>query len=74
MTLCASCGAETYAEHLCPFHVSGDSGWAQANKIMCDFFHRGMVPSRLREDERFDGNIPDTSPDVPTFVYTGDSM
>ena len=40
---------------LCPHHhcVYGDD-WAVANRIMCDFFHRGKVPSRLSHSERDD--------------------
>jgi hypothetical protein len=40
---------------LCPHHhcVYGDD-WATANRIMCDFFHRGVVPSRLTQKERDD--------------------
>ena len=32
---------------LCPYHLTshGDD-WAMANRIMCDFVHRGIVLSR----------------------------
>jgi hypothetical protein len=33
--------------------VYGDD-WAIANRIMCDFFHRGKVPPRLPQGERDD--------------------
>jgi hypothetical protein len=40
---------------LCPHHhvVYGDDG-AAANRIMCDFFHRGKLAPRLTEQERND--------------------
>jgi hypothetical protein len=40
---------------LCPHHhcVYGDD-WAAANRIMCDFFHRGKLPARLAQTERDD--------------------
>jgi len=56
MSLCASCGLQlTGNAGLCPHHhcVYGDD-WAEANRIMCDFFHRGVVPARLSEKERDD--------------------
>lgn len=42
-------------EALCAHHtaVSTDS-WADANRIMCDFFHRGIAPLRLRAADRVD--------------------
>jgi hypothetical protein len=33
--------------------VYGDD-WAEANRIMCDFFHRGKLPARLAQKERDD--------------------
>jgi hypothetical protein len=33
--------------------VYGDD-WATANRIMCDFFHRGKLPARLTQKERDD--------------------
>ena len=56
MSLCSSCGLQLSGNAaLCPHHhmIYGD-GWAQANRIMCDFFHRGFVPSRLTQNERDD--------------------
>ena len=53
---CAQCGTELSGDAaLCPHHhcVYGDD-WAFANRIMCDFFHRGKVPARLTEPERSD--------------------
>jgi hypothetical protein len=56
MSLCASCGLQLTGDAaLCPHHhcVYGDD-WAVANRIMCDFFHRGKVPPRLAVNERDD--------------------
>jgi hypothetical protein len=56
MSLCASCGLQlTGGASLCPHHhcVYGDD-WAAANRIMCDFFHRGKIPPRLPQGERED--------------------
>src|SRR5207247_5228590 len=56
MSLCASCGLQLSGDAaLCPHHhcVYGDD-WAVANRIMCDFFHRGKIPPRLTQMERDD--------------------
>jgi len=56
MSLCASCGLQLSGDAaLCPHHhcVYGDD-WAIANRIMCDFFHRGKLPPRLTQSERDD--------------------
>jgi len=56
MSLCASCGLQLTGDAaLCPHHhcVYGDD-WAVANRIMCDFFHRGKLPTRLIPGERDD--------------------
>jgi hypothetical protein len=52
-------------EELCIHHhtVYADD-WAKANRILCDFFHRGKVPARLTPPEREDdfwGHIGDGS-------------
>lgn len=50
---CVFCGAELIDEHICSFHVYtplGD-GWAESNRIMCDFFHRGKVAPRVPNTE-----------------------
>ena len=59
MNLCASCGIEIPpALTICVHHHHTDPEWARANRIMCDFLHRGIVPRRLpvreREDSRRD--------------------
>jgi hypothetical protein len=56
MSLCSACGLPLADDGaLCPHHhcVYGDD-WAAANRIMCDFFHRGKVPPRLTRTERED--------------------
>ena len=56
MSLCSSCGLQLSRDDgLCPHHlcVYGDD-WAVANRIMCDFFHRGIVPPRLASADRDD--------------------
>jgi hypothetical protein len=56
MSLCAACGLQLTGDGaLCPHHhcVYGDD-WAAANRIMCDFFHRGKVPPRLNRSDRED--------------------
>jgi hypothetical protein len=56
MSLCASCGLQLIGDaDLCPHHhcVYGD-GWAVANRIMCDFFHRKKIPPRLSRADRDD--------------------
>ena len=56
MALCASCGLQLLGNgELCPYHHTayGDD-WHVANRIMCAFFHRGIVPPRLACEERDD--------------------
>ena len=37
---------------MCPHHTDDGfvSTWAAGNRIMCDFFHRGVVPRRVLDD------------------------
>jgi len=47
MSLCALCGHHTLGtEEICRFHFfrPPDDDWAVANRLMCDFLHRGIVP------------------------------
>lgn len=56
MSVCAACGLHLASDDaLCPHHhcLYGDD-WAVANRIQCDFFHRGKVPVRLNETDRAD--------------------
>lgn len=64
MSLCASCGLQLSGDAaLCPHHHVNYSGedWAAGNRIMCDFFHRGIVPPRVPEPERRE-NETETEP------------
>ena len=55
MGVCASCGLEiTDSSELCRHHVSLGNGWAESNRIMCDFVHRQKVPARLDPERRSD--------------------
>jgi len=47
MSRCVNCG-ETVIDgsSLCTYHVNGHGDdWATGNRIICDFFHRGIVLS-----------------------------
>lgn len=54
MSLCAQCGNDVPgAGDLCEFHTCAmPDDWATANRIMCDFLHRGRVPIRLAPEIR----------------------
>lgn len=56
MSLCVSCGLEQGDQsELCRHHLLGQSNtWAESNRIMCDFFHRGRILPRLGADDRGD--------------------
>lgn len=56
MSFCAYCGSQlSGSSELCPHHhCAYGEDWATANRIMCDFFHRGVVPARLGKKERDD--------------------
>jgi hypothetical protein len=56
MSFCASCGLQLYGNaELCPHHhcIFGED-WAVANRIMCDFFHRGKLLARLTPTDKDD--------------------
>ena len=55
MAACAECGYESEGgPELCSYHVwNANENWARSNKIMCDFFHRRIVPTR-HPDENLD--------------------
>ena len=47
MSLCVACGLALPEEHgeLCLNHTYAIADdWAQTNKVMCDFFHRQVIP------------------------------
>ena len=47
VSLCAQCGQPTLdCGSICTHHDSGHGDdWAEGNRIMCDFLHRGIVSS-----------------------------
>jgi hypothetical protein len=46
MSLCVFCAQPTLGrDDVCAYHLHGHGDdWATANRIMCDFLHRGVVP------------------------------
>ena len=46
MSLCVLCGQPLLGrDDVCAYHLYGNGDdWATANRIMCDFLHRGVVP------------------------------
>ena len=51
MNLCGVCGVRLAAlTNLCAYHGAPTSdSWAGENRLMCDFVHRGIVPTRADE-------------------------
>jgi hypothetical protein len=54
MTLCSLCGLIVSSDQanvgICYFHhYSHGDDWARSNKVLCDFFHRGVVPPRIEK-------------------------
>lgn len=51
MTLCPSCGLQlSEGTEICPHHTFGpEDGWAESNRIWCDFFHRQVIPKRVEQ-------------------------
>lgn len=55
--LCAYCGYPTLDDGMCAYHTVGAGGpdldnWANSNRIMCDFIHRGIVLATAPIDAR----------------------
>ena len=46
MHFCVQCAQSTLGTaEICSYHESGHGdNWATANRLMCDFLHRGVVP------------------------------
>lgn len=57
--ICASCGCEGQNE-LCNHHVisGAHDQWAETNRIMCAWIHRGRIPKRLSQRDRDMGETP----------------
>ena len=56
MVLCAVCVQRLPDDaRMCRQHLGGPGRtWAASNRIMCDFSHRGVTPSRLPAGDRAD--------------------
>jgi hypothetical protein len=55
MNRCSQCGVDLPTTlTLCPHHLDHESTWAETNRIMCDFLHRGRAPARGPWAERED--------------------
>jgi hypothetical protein len=56
MSLCSVCGQQVVGNAgLCARHAAvSTDGWAVGNRIMCDYFHRGIAPPRLPVADRID--------------------
>ena len=53
MIRCIVCGhGNPDRESFCSFHLTSEQDWATANRIMCDFVHRAIVPRRLPACDR----------------------
>ena len=53
MNLCIVCGqSNPDRQNFCSFHITPEENWSAANRIMCDFVHRAIVPRRLPACER----------------------
>ena len=57
--MCAQCGMQLSGSvGLCPYHSrSFDVDWAASNRIVCDFFHRGIVLPRLDKSDREEDSV-----------------
>ena len=55
LSLCVFCGQPLLgSDDVCAYHLHGQGDdWATGNRLMCDFLHRGVVPSS--PSERSDG-------------------
>ncbi|HEU5320975.1 MAG TPA: hypothetical protein VFX28_09240 [Methylomirabilota bacterium] len=66
MSLCASCGGVTFGDTgICTHHHRVyEHDWAIANRIMCDFIHRGVAPPLLPPDEQSAEFWDDEAPEL----------
>ena len=51
---CIRCGSYlSEGREICPHHLAGQGlEWHLVNKIMCDYFHRGVTPPRVKENQK----------------------
>jgi hypothetical protein len=53
MSVCIVCGQSSPdRESFCSYHITPEENWSVANRIICDFVHRAIVPRRLPASER----------------------
>lgn len=68
--ICALCGlglSDSATQDICEWHPkASNDNWAQANKIWCDLFHRGVPIERL---DTFEDDNPCYNPADPTTAY-----
>jgi len=64
MSLCVLCAQPTLGPgECCAYHIAGETDdWAAANRVMCDFVHRGIVGATAhdaadRSIELFDDSL-----------------
>lgn len=59
VSACVVCGCPV-EDGLCRHHVDGYTGdrWADTNRILCDWLHRGIEPTRLTAEQRADEWAP----------------
>jgi hypothetical protein len=57
MSMCALCAQPTTGRNgVCAFHFHYDrDDWATANRTMCDFVHRGIVPPAPADQDEWSG-------------------
>jgi hypothetical protein len=55
-SLCSVCGQRVVGHAaLCAHHAGASTdSWAAGNRILCDFFHRGIAPPRVPAAARID--------------------
>ena len=52
--LCPTCSMPIKEADMCPYHVKvNGEEWAASNRIMCDFFHRGILSTSTDDPREF---------------------
>jgi hypothetical protein len=65
MSVCIVCGqSNPDRDSFCSYHITPEDNWATANRIICDFVHRAIVPRRLPASERDQVVITDDEGEV----------
>jgi len=75
VSLCAHCGQPTFdSGGLCTYHNPSHGGdWAEGNRIMCDFVHRGIVSPTSPELVARSIELPVDSLEAPPTELEGAS-